>query len=100
MVIELYNLFLWLDIFSDEDWDYIIEIMFERVIFIVKLLVGEMFYNIEEVFVVNGLRLFFFILDEIYFWCDCLDLVRVCKYIVVVYYLLGDCFSDDLFLLF
>lgn len=97
---EPYKLFLWLDTFTDEDWGYIIETMSERAIFTAKLLAGEMPQNIEEVFTANGLRLFPFTLDEIHSRCDCPDSARVCKHIAAVYYLLGDRFSEDPFLLF
>lgn len=97
---EPYKLSLWLDIFSDEDWGYIIETMSQRAIFTAKLLAGEMPQNIEEVFAANGLRLFPFQLEEIHSKCDCPDSARVCKHIAAVYYLLGDSFSDDPFLLF
>ena len=56
--------------------------------------------NIEEIFAANGLRLFPFTLDDIHAKCDCPDPARVCKHIAAVYYLLGDRFSDDPFLLF
>lgn len=97
---EPYKLSLWLDTFTDEDWNYIIQTMSERAIFTAKLLAGEMPKNIEEVFAANGLRLFPFTLDEIHSQCDCPDKARVCKHIGAVYYLLGDRFSDDPFLLF
>ncbi|NEQ39705.1 MAG: hypothetical protein F6K40_27015 [Okeania sp. SIO3I5] len=97
---EPYKLSLWLDTFTDEDWSYIIETMSERAIFTAKLLAGEMPQNIEEVFAANGLRLFPFTLDDINAKCDCPDPKRVCKHIAAVYYLLGDRFSDDPFLLF
>ncbi len=74
--------------------------MSERAIFTAKLLAGEMPQNIEEVFAANGLRLFPFTLDDIHAKCDCPDPARVCKHIAAVYYLLGDRFSDDPFLLF
>ncbi|MEM1169218.1 MAG: hypothetical protein AAGJ08_09145 [Cyanobacteria bacterium P01_H01_bin.35] len=97
---EPYKLSLWLDTFTDEDWNYIIETLSERAIFTAKLLAGEMPQNIEEVFAANGLRLFPFTLDDIHAKCDCPDPARVCKHIAAVYYLLGDRFSDDPFLLF
>ncbi|MEB3339237.1 SWIM zinc finger family protein [Okeania sp.] len=97
---EPYKLSLWLDTFSDEDWNYIIQTLSERAIFTAKLLAGEMPQNIEEVFAANGLRLFPFTLEEIHSRCDCPDKARVCKHIAAVYYLLGDRFSDDPFLLF
>ncbi|GGA12794.1 hypothetical protein [Okeania sp. KiyG1] len=97
---EPYKQSLWLDTFSDEDWNYVIETMSQRAIFTAKLLAGEMPQNIEEVFAVNGLRLFPFTLDDIHAKCDCPDPKRVCKHIAAVYYILGDRFSDDPFLLF
>lgn len=95
-----YELSLWLDIFSDEDWDYVIKTMSERAIFTAKLLAGEMPQNIEEVFAANGLRLFPFALDEVHSRCNCPDPASVCKHIAAVYYLLGDRFGDDPFVLF
>ena len=95
-----YELFLWLDTFSDEDWQYVINTMSERAIFTAKLLAGEMPRNIEEVFSANGLRLFPFTLDEIHSRCNCPDSARVCKHIAAVYYLLGERFSEDPFVLF
>ncbi|NET43414.1 SWIM zinc finger family protein [Okeania sp. SIO2B3] len=97
---EPYKQSLWLDTFSDEDWNYVIETMSQRAIFTAKLLAGEMPQNIEEVFAANGLRLFPFTLDDIHATCDCPDKARVCKHIAAVYYILGDRFSDDPFLLF
>ncbi|NEQ76381.1 MAG: hypothetical protein F6K23_27095 [Okeania sp. SIO2C9] len=97
---EPYKQSLWLDTFSDEDWNYVIETMSQRAIFTAKLLAGEMPQNIEEVFAANGLRLFPFTLDDIHAKCDCPDKARVCKHIAAVYYILGDRFSDDPFLLF
>ncbi|NEP39127.1 MAG: hypothetical protein F6K25_15220 [Okeania sp. SIO2G4] len=97
---EPYKQSLWLDTFSDEDWNYVIETMSQRAIFTAKLLAGEMPQNIEEVFATNGLRLFPFTLDDIHAKCDCPDKARVCKHIAAVYYILGDRFSEDPFLLF
>lgn len=95
-----YQLFLWLDTFADEDWQYVVNTMSERAIFTAKLLAGEMPRNIEEVFSANGLRLFPFTLDEIHSRCNCPDSARVCKHIAAVYYLLGERFSEDPFVLF
>lgn len=97
---EPYELSLWLDTFSEEDWNYVVTTLSERAIFTAKLLSGEMPQNIEEVFAANGLRLFPFALDEIHSQCNCPDPQIVCKHIAAVYYLLGDRFSDDPFILF
>lgn len=97
---EPYQQTLGLDPFTDEDWDYAIETMSQRAIFSAKLLAGEMPENIEDVFAPNGLRLFPFNLSEIHSHCDCPDKANPCKHIAAVYYLLGDRFSEDPFLLF
>jgi uncharacterized Zn finger protein len=95
-----YNVSLWLDVFTDEQWQFVIETMAERAIFSAKLLAGEMPQNIEDVFTANGLSLFPFTLSEIHSQCSCPDPANPCKHIGAVYYLLGDRFSDDPFVLF
>lgn len=95
-----YSVSLWLDVFSDEEWQFVIETMAERAIFSAKLLAGEMPATIEEVFTANGLSLFPFTLAEVHSQCSCPDKANPCKHIGAVYYLLGDRFSDDPFVLF
>jgi uncharacterized Zn finger protein len=95
-----YQVSLWLDAFSDEQWDYIVETMAERAIFSAKLLAGEMPQNIEDVFTANGLSLFPFSLSEVHSRCSCPDPANPCKHIGAVYYVLADRFSDDPFVLF
>lgn len=97
---EPYTVSLWLDIFSDEEWDYIIETLSQRAIFSAKLLAGEMPQDIEDVFAANGLRLFPFSLDNVHSECSCPDKANPCKHIGAVYYMLGDRFSEDPFVLF
>ncbi|QIZ71573.1 SWIM zinc finger family protein [Oxynema aestuarii] len=96
---EPYQVSLWLDPLTDEDWGYVIETLSQRAIFSAKLLAGEMPKNIEEVFAANGLRLFPFTLDEVRSRCSCPDKANPCKHIAAVYYLLGDRFSEDPFIL-
>lgn len=95
-----YKVSLSLNSFSDEEWGYVIETMSKRAIFAAKLLAGEMPANIEEVFTQNGLSLFPFTLSEIHSRCSCPDKANPCKHIGAVYYLLGDRFSEDPFVLF
>jgi uncharacterized Zn finger protein len=97
---EPYEVSLNLEPFSDEQWGYIVESMAERAIFSAKLLAGEMPPNIEEVFTGNGLSLFPFTKFDIQSHCNCPDPVNPCKHIGAVYYLLGDRFSQDPFVLF
>jgi uncharacterized Zn finger protein len=89
-----------LDPFTDEQWQYVIETMAEQAVFSAKLLAGEMPHNIEEVFTANGLSLFPFTKFDIHSRCSCPDPANPCKHIGAVYYLLGDRFSEDPFVLF
>lgn len=97
---EPYQVSLSLDPFDDEQWQYVIESMAERAIFSAKLLAGEMPQNIEEVFTANGLSLFPLTKFDIHSKCSCPDPANPCKHIGAVYYLLGDRFSEDPFVLF
>jgi uncharacterized Zn finger protein len=95
-----YQVTLSLDPFSEEQWGYILESMAEQAIFSAKMLAGEMPASIETVFTQNGLSLFPFTKFDIHSHCDCPDPVNPCKHIGAVYYLLGDRFSQDPFVLF
>lgn len=97
---EPYKVTLSLDPFTDEQWQYVIESMSQRAIFSAKLLAGEMPQTIEEVFTANGLSLFPFTKFDIHSRCSCPDPANPCKHIGAVYYLLGDRFSEDPFVLF
>jgi uncharacterized Zn finger protein len=97
---EPYQVSLSLDPFSDEQWGYVIETMSQRAIFSAKLLAGEMPQSIEEVFTSNGLSLFPLTRFDIHSKCSCPDPANPCKHIGAVYYLLGDRFSEDPFVLF
>ncbi|MBW4470094.1 MAG: SWIM zinc finger family protein [Stenomitos rutilans HA7619-LM2] len=95
-----YKVSLSLDPFGDDQWSYVIESMAQQAIFSAKLLAGEMPQNIEEVFTANGLSLFPFTKFDIHSKCSCPDPANPCKHIGAVYYLLGDRFSEDPFVLF
>ncbi|MGL5064025.1 MAG: SWIM zinc finger family protein [Microcoleus sp.] len=95
-----YQVSLGLDTLSDEDWDYVIENMSQRAVFSAKLLAGEMPHNIEDVFAAAGKTLFPLSLSEVRSRCTCPDPKNPCKHISAVYYLLGDRFGEDPFVLF
>jgi uncharacterized Zn finger protein len=97
---EPYEVSLGLDAFSDEQWNYILEELSQRAIFAAKLLAGEMPQNIEEAFTASGLSLFPLSKFDIHSRCNCPDPVNPCKHIGAVYYLLGEHFSRDPFILF
>jgi uncharacterized Zn finger protein len=97
---EPYNVSLGIDPFSEEQWSYVVEELATRAIFAAKLLAGEMPQTIEDAFTASGLSLFPFSKFDIHSTCDCPDPVNPCKHIGAVYYLLGDYFSQDPFILF
>lgn len=97
---EPYEVSLGLDPFTDEQWGYVIEELSTRAIFAAKLLAGEMPQTIEDAFTASGLSLFPFSKFDIHSTCDCPDPVNPCKHIGAVYYLLGDYFSQNPFILF
>ncbi len=97
---EPYKVSLFIDPFSREDWDYVVETMAQQAIYSAHLLAGEMPHNIEAVFASNGLSLFPFTLSDIHSKCSCPDPKNPCKHIGAVYYQLGDRFSEDPFVLF
>lgn len=95
-----YQVSLGLDTLSDEDWEYVIENMSQRAVFSAKLLAGEMPHNIEDVFAAAGKTLFPLSLSDVRSRCSCPDPKNPCKHISAVYYLLGDRFGEDPFVLF
>jgi len=95
-----YKVSLGLDPLSDEDWAYVIDQLSQRAIFPAKLLAGEMPPNIEDVFAASGLRLFPFNLSEVRSRCSCPDKANPCKHVSAIYYLLGDRFREDPFVIF
>jgi uncharacterized Zn finger protein len=97
---EPYQVFLSLEPFSNEDWNYVVASLSQKAIFSAQLLAGEMPVNIEKVFTDNGLLLFPFNLSDIRSRCSCPDKANPCKHIGAVYYQLGDRFSEEPFVLF
>jgi uncharacterized Zn finger protein len=68
--------------------------------FTAKLLAGEMPQDIEQVFKDAGLSLFPARLGDLATRCSCPDWSNPCKHIAAVYYLLGEEFDRDPFLIF
>lgn len=95
-----YKLTISIDVFSNEDWDFVINTMAQKAVYSAKMLAGEMPDDIEEVFTTNGLSLFPFTLSDVHSRCNCPDPKNPCKHIAAVYYQLGDFFREDPFVLF
>ncbi|MEB3199192.1 MAG: SWIM zinc finger family protein [Synechococcaceae cyanobacterium] len=95
-----YKVKLWLDVLSDEDWGYVLEALSSRARWSAQLLAGVMPKDIERAFAASGRRLFPFKLQEVRSECNCQDKANPCKHVSAVYYLMGDRFSEDPFVLF
>jgi uncharacterized Zn finger protein len=97
---EPYKVKLWLDVLNDEDWRYVLEALGQKARWSAQLLAGVMPQDIERAFAASGKRLFPFKLQEVRSECSCPDKANPCKHISAVYYLMGDRFSEDPFVLF
>lgn len=86
--------------FSSVQWEQAIDAMAAQAIFAAKLLAGEMPREIEDAFAAARLTLFPKTAREIVTECSCPDVANPCKHIAAVYYLLGERFDEDPFLLF
>jgi uncharacterized Zn finger protein len=95
-----YKVKLWLDVLNDEDWGYVLEALSLKARWSAQLLAGIMPADIERAFAASGKRLFPFKLQEVRSECSCPDKANPCKHISAVYYLMGDRFSEDPFVLF
>ena len=83
-----------------ESWKKLGKQLAERPKFAAKLLAGEMPEGIEKVFAESGLSLFPQKRRDLATECSCPDWSNPCKHIAAVYYLLGEAFDGDPFLLF
>jgi uncharacterized Zn finger protein len=82
------------------EWSQLGEALAGQALFAAKLLAGDMPQDIEVVFTSVGLSLFPRHLDDLQTDCSCPDWSNPCKHIAAVYYLLGEEFDRDPFLLF
>src|SRR5512137_1060313 len=85
---------------SEKEWQRVADAMAEQAIFAAKLLAGEMPQNIEEAFAAAKVSLFPTSSGDLDTDCSCPDWSNPCKHIAAVYYLLGEQFDGDPFLLF
>ncbi len=85
---------------SEAEWQRVAEALSGQALFAAKLMAGEMPDAIEEAFRGVGLSLFPATMKEIETDCTCPDWSNPCKHIAAVYYLLGEEFDRDPFLIF
>jgi len=84
---------------SGANWNKLARMLSHQAIFAAKLLAGEMPQDIEVAFEDAGLSLFPEKRKELDTECSCPDWSNPCKHIAAVYYLLGEEFDRDPFLI-
>ena len=87
-------------VLAAEEWKQVLRALSGQALFVAKLLAGEMPQDIEEVFKAAKLSLFPQKQADLKTACSCPDWSNPCKHIAAVYYLLGEEFDRDPFLLF
>lgn len=81
-------------------WDKVLDALADQAIYAAQLLNGEMPADIEDIFASVGVPLFPAARGDLFSDCSCPDWANPCKHIAAVYYLLGEHFDADPFLLF
>jgi uncharacterized Zn finger protein len=85
---------------SDNQWAKVLDTLAEQAIFAAQLLNEEMPNDIEQVFDKAKVPLFPQSQGDLSTKCSCPDWANPCKHVAAVYYLLGERFDQDPFLLF
>jgi uncharacterized Zn finger protein len=85
---------------SKDAWAKVAAAAAAQAVFASKLLAGEMPQEMEEVFRAAGISLFPAAYADLSTDCSCPDSSNPCKHIAAVYYLLGEEFDRDPFLIF
>lgn len=85
---------------SGRAWDQITDALNEQAVFAAKLLAGEMPLEIERAFKRAKTSLFPASARELEMRCSCPDWAVPCKHIAAVYYIVGEAFDRDPFLMF
>ena len=83
-----------------DEWRRVAKVLSREVSFLARLLAGEMPTDIERAFEQARLSLFPTRIKDLATSCSCPDASNPCKHIAAVYYLLGEEFDRDPFLIF
>jgi uncharacterized Zn finger protein len=95
-----YDITIQVKVLTAPEWRKVVEGLSGQALFTAKLLAGEMPQDIEKVFTEADLSLFPRKSADLKTSCSCPDWSNPCKHIAAVYYLLGEEFDRDPFLLF
>jgi uncharacterized Zn finger protein len=82
------------------EWAKVVDALAEQAIFAARLLAGEMPKDVETAFSAARVSLFPTQRTDLETTCSCPDYANPCKHVAAVYYLLGERFDEDPFLLF
>jgi uncharacterized Zn finger protein len=85
---------------TDREWEAVAGAMADQALFAARLLAGEMPEQIEDAFRAAGASLFPAAEGDMETDCSCPDWSNPCKHLAAVFYLLGERFDDDPFLMF
>lgn len=97
---EPYNVVIRVKLLSNKDWAKLARTLIGQARFTAKLLAGEMPADIEQVFQSVRLSLFPQKRGDLQTACSCPDWSNPCKHVAAVYYLIGEEFDRDPFLIF
>jgi uncharacterized Zn finger protein len=95
-----YDVEIGVTLLTAAQWQRVIDSLSRQALFVAKLLAGEMPQNVEDVFTGSKLSLFPEKKGDLHTDCSCPDEANPCKHIAAVYYLLGEEFDRDPFLIF
>jgi uncharacterized Zn finger protein len=95
-----YQVRIQVETLSKAAWKKVAEVLGKQALFAAKLLAGGMPEDIEKAFRATGLSLFPDKSKDLQTDCSCPDWSNPCKHIAAVYYLLGEEFDRDPFLIF
>jgi uncharacterized Zn finger protein len=82
------------------EWSKVVDALAGQAIFAAKLLAGEMPRDVETAFLAAHVSLFPTQRADLETHCSCPDYANPCKHVAAVYYLLGERFDEDPFLIF
>jgi len=85
---------------DDAEWDAVIRALAGEALYAARLLSGEMPEQIEDAFQTAGVTLFPASDNDLQTDCTCPDWANPCKHVAAVFYLLGERFDADPFLMF
>lgn len=95
-----YTISIKVKVLTRDDWRQVADVLGQEAIFAASLLAGKMPQDIEKVFAAAGVTLFPSRIKDLETECSCPDWSNPCKHIAAVFYLLGEEFDRDPFLIF